>query len=153
MTEHAETTQQEIASPGRRLGGFIIDALILSAVALLLMPILGFDLDLNDPDSFDNASRFRLANLVVAGVYSVAFVSIRGQTPGKILVRTKVVDATTRQIPSITAAVIRYAVPVAVTFVPVIGGLLGLLVYAWLLWDPQRQGIHDKAANTLVVTV
>ena len=28
-----------------------------------------------------------------------------------------------------------------------------LLVYLWLLWDPLRQGLHDKAVGTVVIGV
>jgi uncharacterized RDD family membrane protein YckC len=31
-------------------------------------------------------------------------------------------------------------------------GLLSLLDYLWMLWDKQKQTIHDKIASTIVVT-
>jgi uncharacterized RDD family membrane protein YckC len=31
------------------------------------------------------------------------------------------------------------------------GGLLGLIDYLWMLWDRQRQTLHDKVASTIVV--
>ena len=151
MTEPFAPSKENLASPAKRLGGFVIDLLILTAIALVAVPITG--VDLTDPASLSNSSGFRIINLVIAGVYSVAFVAARGQTPGKMLVATRVVDASTYRIPSLSAATVRYLVPSAASLVPVIGGWLGILVYAWLLWDPKRQGIHDKAANTLVVDV
>jgi uncharacterized RDD family membrane protein YckC len=33
------------------------------------------------------------------------------------------------------------------------GGILILMDPAWLLWDPRRQALHDKAARTLVIKV
>jgi uncharacterized RDD family membrane protein YckC len=41
-----------------------------------------------------------------------------------------------------------YALPTAIPF---IGGLFALLNELWLLWDPRRQCLHDKAAGTIVV--
>lgn len=34
-----------------------------------------------------------------------------------------------------------------------IGGAILLLGFLWALWDPNRQGWHDKLANTYVVKV
>jgi uncharacterized RDD family membrane protein YckC len=38
-----------------------------------------------------------------------------------------------------------------VPVVPTVGGLFALTNEAWLLWDPRRQCLHDKAARTVVV--
>jgi uncharacterized RDD family membrane protein YckC len=35
--------------------------------------------------------------------------------------------------------------------VPSVGGLFALINESWLLWDPRRQCLHDKAAGTVVV--
>jgi uncharacterized RDD family membrane protein YckC len=32
-----------------------------------------------------------------------------------------------------------------------VGGLFALINESWLLWDPRRQCLHDKAAGTVVV--
>jgi uncharacterized RDD family membrane protein YckC len=108
---------------------------------------------LDDPDTLGSTSVFRFANLALVGAYQIGFIATRGQTPGKMLVSTKVVDAVSYQLPSLTGAVMRFVVPSAAAFIPVGGGLLTMLVYAWLLWDPRRQGLHDKAANTVVIDV
>jgi uncharacterized RDD family membrane protein YckC len=31
-------------------------------------------------------------------------------------------------------------------------GLVGALGWLWMLWDPQKQAIHDKIAGTIVTT-
>jgi uncharacterized RDD family membrane protein YckC len=38
-----------------------------------------------------------------------------------------------------------------VPVVPSVGGLFALINESWLLWDPRRQCLHDKAAGTVVV--
>ena len=38
-----------------------------------------------------------------------------------------------------------------VPFVSVFASLLSLLDPAWLLWDPKRQALHDKVADTVVI--
>ena len=42
----------------------------------------------------------------------------------------------------------------AIAFVPFLGlfsTVLNVLDPAWLLWDPKRQALHDKVADTVVV--
>lgn len=151
MIEQPSPPTISYAGPGKRLGGFVIDLLILTVLGLALIPLTGVQLD--DPDTLGTTSVFRFANLVLVGVYQIGFVATRGQTPGKMAVSTRVVDAATYQLPSFTGATLRFVVPSAAAFIPVGGGLITMLVYAWLLWDPRRQGLHDKAANTVVIDV
>jgi uncharacterized RDD family membrane protein YckC len=45
----------------------------------------------------------------------------------------------------------RALVPLSLGAIPRIGVVLSMLVYSLALWNPLRQGLHDKAAGTLVV--
>ena len=74
-----------------------------------------------------------------------------GQTIGKRVMGTKVVTADTRVPISGQAACGRAAVYALVPVVPSVGSLFALINEAWLLWDPRRQCLHDKAAGTVVV--
>ena len=74
-----------------------------------------------------------------------------GQTIGKRVMGTKVVTADTRSPISGQAACGRAAVYALVPVVPSVGGLFALINESWLLWDPRRQCLHDKAARTVVV--
>jgi len=74
-----------------------------------------------------------------------------GQTIGKRVMGTKVVTADTRSPISGQAACGRAAVYALVPAVPSVGGLFALVNESWLLWDPRRQCLHDKAARTVVV--
>lgn len=50
------------------------------------------------------------------------------------------------------AALARFVVPVMLaTALAQIGLLLGLAAVLWWFWDPNRQGLHDRLARTLVV--
>ncbi len=81
---------------------------------------------------------------LAVAAYEVGFVAVRGATPGKSLVGLKVIGTEPPHAkPDLRTAVVRWLVPAAVP---------GLLVdAAWLLWDPDRQCLHDKVAQTLVV--
>ncbi len=74
-----------------------------------------------------------------------------GQTIGKRVMGTKVVTADNRSPISGQAACGRAAVYALVPVVPSVGGLFALINESWLLWDPRRQCLHDKAAGTVVV--
>ena len=63
-----------------------------------------------------------------------------GKSVGKALLGIRVVDAHGGRPPDLLHAWLRWWIP----------GLLPPLV-VWASWDAQRQGIHDKAAETLVV--
>jgi uncharacterized RDD family membrane protein YckC len=45
----------------------------------------------------------------------------------------------------------RWAVNTLIGIVPVVGGLLSIVNWLSMLWDPDRQCWHDKAAGTVVV--
>ena len=95
--------------------------------------------------------------LVGAGIGVVSFGydwlqhGLWGQTIGKRVMGTKVVTADTRAPISGQAACGRAAVYALVPVVPSVGGLFALINESWLLWDPRRQCLHDKAARTVVV--
>lgn len=98
-----------------------------------------------------------IISLVVGLLYETAFLVWRGATPGKMVLGTVVrrvgsagrltlVDAIKRQLIGIGTAVLGLA-PV----VGLLGSVVSVLDPAWLLWDPKRQTLHDKVADTVVV--
>lgn len=74
-----------------------------------------------------------------------------GKTLGKRALGTMVVTARDRSKVSGGAAGGRAAVFALPPIVPFVGSLFALLNELWLLWDQQRQCLHDKAARTVVV--
>jgi uncharacterized RDD family membrane protein YckC len=87
---------------------------------------------------------------VISGVYYVVFTALRGQTLGKIVMKMRVVDWDRGRIPSWMQSFIRWGAVAAVGAIPVLGVLI-FVMYGWLLFDKRRQGLHDKAARTLVL--
>jgi uncharacterized RDD family membrane protein YckC len=85
--------------------------------------------------------------ILVTILYETSFVGLRGQTPGKMVVRISVVRVENGDRPGWGRALMRSVLPAVANLVP----FGGLIVYGWLLWDPRRQGLHDKVAQTLVV--
>jgi uncharacterized RDD family membrane protein YckC len=95
--------------------------------------------------------------LVAIGFYLVAFLYdwlqhwAFGQTLGKRALGTKVVRADGQSTVRGGAASGRAAIYALTPIVPLIGWLFDLVNELWLTWDPRRQCLHDKAANTVVV--
>jgi uncharacterized RDD family membrane protein YckC len=128
----------ELAGLGYRLLAQIIDLFWLLPLSFLLGAIA----------SFVNGGRISLGGEVMANVIGallvVTFWVERQGTPGKLVLGLRIVDADTGGTPPVGRLVIRY-VGYLVSAIP-----LGL-GYLWAIWDPRRQGWHDKMAGTLVI--
>lgn len=86
-----------------------------------------------------------LINWVFPFVVTITFWCYKSATPGKMLIKSRIVDAKTGSRPSIQQSILRY-----------IGYFISLLPiglgYLWLVWDPKKQSWHDKIAGTIVIS-
>lgn len=87
-----------------------------------------------------------LMNIVFPTVAIIAFWVARAATPGKMVIRARIVDADTGGRPSTRQAVLRYLG----YYVSLLPCLLG---FFWIAFDRRKQGWHDKLAHTLVVYI
>lgn len=74
----------------------------------------------------------------------IMFWMYKSATPGKMLIKAKIVDAETGEKPSTLQFVGRY-LGYFVSFIPFCLGFL------WVAWDSKKQGWHDKLAGTVVI--
>jgi uncharacterized RDD family membrane protein YckC len=119
-----------------RLGGFLIDAVILFIVGQLVGLVFG-----------RNVVAVILIGLALGISYSVYFIgSGSGQTIGMRVLGIRAIDAATNGRVDYGKAFVRYLVAI-VAQIPLYLG------YFWMLWDPEKQTWHDKAARTFVVPV
>ena len=79
-------------------------------------------------------------------VATILFWRFRGATPGKMLVKAKIVTADGLRQPSTGRLIGRFLA----YFVSIIPSFLGFL---WIAFDKRKQGWHDKLAGTVVVNV
>ena len=101
--------------------------------------------------------------LVLRFVYDVSFLKAFGATPGKFALG---IEVRLRERPGVmpwgtvlsrwftqNIASVLQALPVVslLAAVPLVGGVYVLLDCLWPLWDPHRQALHDKVAQTNVV--
>lgn len=85
-----------------------------------------------------------LINWVLPAIAIVLFWIARGQTPGKMAIGARIVDAATGGPISPGQAIVRYVG----YFVSLIGLFIG---YLWVGFDPKKQGWHDHIARTVEI--
>jgi uncharacterized RDD family membrane protein YckC len=152
--------QATLAEPGKRILARVVDWLIMAAVLIPLYLLLigasaaGGSSDAANGLFFGGFFLFLLAATVGQVLYDVAFVAIKGQTPGKMLLKVKVVRDGDGQIPGWGPAFMRW-LPNLVSLVPCIGSFLSLGLIIWalvnLFSNPKRQTPFDLAAKTVVI--
>ncbi|MFV1963183.1 MAG: RDD family protein [Acidimicrobiia bacterium] len=140
--------EDDIAEPWRRFVGFVIDWMVLVLITLVIVSVLG--IDLGDGDALRLPTSARFVQGLVGAAYYIGFTVSRGQTPGKMLIGTRVVMERTSLIPGLGPSALRWAVPGVFVFLPGVS-IISALIYGWLLFDTLRRGLHDKAAKTVVV--
>ena len=166
-----------LAGFGDRLLAYIIDALIMGAVAMLIwvpaliwwfrrfaIELTRMDTSYNPSDQIpaETVSAFIVGYLVLFGLILAATLGISyvylvemswrsGQTIGKRAMKLQVAPAEPGVERSRMMFVKRWAVErVGGAFLPFFSYLDGL----WQLWDkPLQQCLHDKAAHTVVVKI
>ena len=90
-------------------------------------------------------------------LYETTFLVWRGATPGKMMLGTvvrRVGSAGTLTLlmrSSGSSSGLGTAVLGFLPLVGLLGSFISVLDPAWLLWDPKRQALHDKVADTVVV--
>ena len=119
-----------LADVGTRFLALLIDSFILSLVGGILFRLSG--------------GVGGLAGIILGVAYQWVFLTQnRGQTPGKMLLNIRVVKTDGSQLTG-TDAVIRY-------FGYLLNSVVLSIGWLWALFDPDRQGWHDKLAKTYVV--
>ena len=156
-----------LASPGARLGAWLIDGSLLAiplfAPAFFLLDIPE-DEDISWTDTLTDIGGgvlpstlgdwvFYLLAFAITFVYQVVFIATKGQTLGKMAAGVQVVGFEDGSIPGFSRAVRRWAIPGLLGLIPFVGIFLGYICYLSLTWRRNRQGWHDSLANTVVVRV
>jgi uncharacterized RDD family membrane protein YckC len=121
-----------------RLGAYLLDSIIYGIVAVILIAVAAVVSDV-----------LLVLAIIAVTLGSVAYYVVfeggpSGATPGKRVCGIKVVDAE-------TGGAIGYGRSFVRFLVRIVSGIPIYLGYFWMLWDPQKQTWHDKAAKCLVV--
>ena len=164
-----DPTAGKLSSPGRRLGAFAIDTvLVVAFVAAFVLAALGL-MATNGGQNFvqslmesanssqgatvditPDGERALASGLIVAGVGVIAFLALnlifyaQGTTPGKKILGMRVIkeDGSTA---GMGTMILREWIG------KFISHLVMSLGFIWILIDTNRQGWHDKLVSTYVV--
>ena len=139
----------EVASPGLRLVARLIDTLIEGAVFFLMItPVV-----LMMPDTPDTPNSTLIIGVIVALLFALLLAlyelstTAYGASIGKRVAGIRIVSDTDGSAPGWRAAAVRWWIQTVCWIV----WIVALIMYASILWRPNRQGWHDLAAGTLVV--
>jgi len=130
MYESSDTATYELADVGTRFIAILIDGFILLVIGGILSSVAG-------------TTGTGLGFLVGVAYNWYFWTRKDGQTPGKSLMKIKVIKVDGSPISDMDA-VLRYIGYYINTLAIFIGWL-------WALWDENKQGWHDKIAKTYVV--
>lgn len=146
-----EVVESELASRWARLGGYIIDSIIIVVVTLPVMFAVGwFDRIMSgEQPGLMMSMLMGLSGVAVFAAINGYFIVNRGQTIGKMALGTRMVTVEGTH-PDMAAWLKRYAVLILLTQIPVLGGFI-FLVNALFIFNGERRCLHDLAAGTKVV--
>jgi uncharacterized RDD family membrane protein YckC len=148
-----------LASWGRRVAAYLLDALIVVAIAAAIMAPLGVGVFAVDSETgwIALVGAFILAVLVVvlvALLYApVLMWRTNGKTVGRMAAGTRVIRVDGRPM-SFGLAMVRevllkgFAVGIASSIIPLLPFLLDVL---WPLWDDENRALHDFPVNTRTI--
>ncbi len=125
-----------------RLAATVLDSLLLFMAGFFVAGIMTLAQPFFPPPQ-SPVGHF-LLTYVFPAVVTIAFWIKYLATPGKMLFSAIIVDATTGGVPSTGQLVGRY-------FAYALSAIVLFLGFLWVLFDPKKQGWHDKLAGTLVV--
>ena len=141
---HAMPAPGNLASPGLRIVGGLIDVVIL-VVIYGISAIVFISIGIPAPVGLAG-----VLTVVIDVAYLAYFWSSGGASIGMMPFGFKVRDVATGKYPTMGKAALRgfmWTLEVGFTI-----GIIGAIGWLWQLWDPQKQAIHDKIAGTIVTT-
>ena len=137
-----------------RIAAFLVDRIIVYVVAAIIAAVIGISRTSGEVDPIaqeDITISLATINysflLLIWGLsvfYGVVFTALRGQTPGKMLLRIQVVDAN-GNIPPWYRVIARELVG------RFLAEALVWMGYVWIGFDPRKRGWHDYLGGSFVV--
>ena len=148
-TSQTKSVPPGFAEPtfGQRILARLIDALVFLPVALLLNVLV------------EGRAR-AAAGLALVAMYEILLVSRRGQTIGKMVMGTRIVDRASGSVPDPGHVALRVLVLVAASLITLVipafenvDRVYSLAVLLPILRPPLHRGLHDFAAGTVVTSL
>jgi len=131
-----------------RVSANVLDVLALSAVNMAAVLAFGASAPAS-PGGAGSASAgvpeaLVRVGTVIPALLTIAFWTIWGATPGKMMLGLRIIDSHTGSRPTLWQCIGRYFVALLSTVVAGVG-------YLWILLDARSQAWHDKIVGTVVI--
>ncbi|MCW8193248.1 RDD family protein [Proteobacteria bacterium 005FR1] len=146
----------QLASRWARLGAALIDGFLVAIIALPIIMALGlFETAMAAAQTGEGMS---MQYTIISGVLSMAaflflngyLLAKSGQTVGKKLVSIRIADMDGDKVPFSKLVGLRYIPYWGFSYIPIVGGLLGLINVLFIFRSDKRC-IHDLIAGTQVI--
>lgn len=143
---------EELATRGARLGGAMIDGLIAIATIWPAMYLLGmFDRAMQGQQSIGDILGGAVLGFALFLLINGYLLANRGQTVGKMLVKTRIVSVEDKKILPLWKLILLRYVPVSVAaYLPLVGPFLNL-ANVLIIFRDDRRCAHDHIAGTVVI--
>ena len=151
--KNMNTSPIVLASRGKRLGGSLLDALISIIVIVPIMFASGIfnQIKQGQQMSIGQTVLFFFLGLAIFLIIHGYLLSKYGQTVGKKIVGTRIVDKGNGKIIPLGKVFVLRVIPISIiSQIPLIGGLFGLADSLFIFRNDKRC-IHDLIAGTIVV--
>jgi uncharacterized RDD family membrane protein YckC len=148
LREGASTTgAMEFAGIGARFGAKILDNLILWVIqtAINFAFVGSITPGANQQAAFATMGLMMALNLGIAFTYQAVFLHWKGQTPGKMALKIKVVTP--------DGGPLSWGKAIGRPFAEMLSGCLLAIGYLMAIWDPEKRALHDRMAGTRVIKV
>ncbi|GGZ22280.1 RDD family protein [Streptomyces poonensis] len=147
-----------LADPGKRVLARVIDMVVVGIVVVLVgwaifgSTVYGIGADVADDVDYGRNIGHEILAAVLYLAYDTFFTARNGQTPGKRLMKLRTANLGDGSTPSVQTALLRAAV-LWIPFAFCCACFWTVIAGGWSFFDkPYRQGLHDKAARTVVVS-
>jgi uncharacterized RDD family membrane protein YckC len=148
--EESKISNYHIASLSKRATAYFIDDLIVSIFLFIIFydQLMGIYQNIQNNSDVMSLALFLQENtlifILLRIVYQTFFVWQNGMTPGKMIMKIKVIEIDSGKIPSFWIALLRASIRIVSESIFYIG-------YVVAFFNPLVQTLHDKLARTIVV--
>jgi len=144
--------QISLATREKRLVGAIIDGLLSTVIMAPILFVTGKLQQLfnNKPMTFSEQLIFISISLLISTLLHGYLLYDRGQTIGKVVAKTKIVDLEGNKPKISTLLGLRYYLLWFLSFIPLLGHVLAL-INALFIFRKDHRCLHDHLAGTQVV--
>ncbi len=136
---------ENLASLSKRSFAFILDDILISLLFIII-----FYEQISSFGNLEGAIMFIQSNIIylllLKIIYHTFFVGLNGMTPGKYLLKIKVVDENNFELIGYNRAFVR-------AIVRTFGELIFYITFIPAFFTPRRQTLHDKLAKSVVINV